>query len=112
LTRSPAEGRAVKHPPYRDSLSVPFVAGTPAGPEPAPLSAAAAGRLLSEGLERFGDLEDYAGVGAGTLWRWATRGKHGVKLEALPNYLGKGFATSRAAVARFAAALAAAGGRA
>jgi hypothetical protein len=43
-----------------------------------------------------------------TLHRWHAEGKRGVRLDAMPG-AGKGYVTSRAAVARFLAGVAAAG---
>jgi hypothetical protein len=48
-------------------------------------------------------------VATSSLFRWIIRGKHGVKLEAIQLH-GPGWWTSKPAIARFAAAVTAAGG--
>ena len=80
------------------------------------VSAAIAERLLSEGLITLADAakllpptREGKPVSKSALFRWATRGKHGVRLEAI-RLSGPGLFTSRPAIARFAAALTARGG--
>lgn len=85
-----------------------FFPGPLPAPPPVPQSADAVERLLSEGALRLCDLGPQVGVGAGTLARWIVRGKRGLKLEAVRG-IGKGYRTSRPAVARFLAAVGARG---
>lgn len=92
----------------RDALSIPLTVGPPARPDPVPLSPAAAERLLAEGVERLNALARELKIGPGSLHRWVRRGLNGVRLEALWGAKGKGYATSREAVARFLAAATAA----
>jgi hypothetical protein len=94
-------------------LSVPFSngrAGAPVEPpSPAP-SAAVAERLMAEGLlslvQAAALLPPVRGkrVATSSIFRWIVRGKHGVRLEGIRLH-GGGWWTSKAALARFAAAV-------
>lgn len=101
-----------------DRLSTPIVApAARAEAPPVPASPAIAERLMEEGLlglvQIAAMLPPIRGkrVSTSSIFRWIVKGKHGIQLEAIRLH-GSGYFSSKAALARFAAALTAAEARA
>lgn len=96
-----------------DRLSKPIVAPgarTDVAEPVSPVSAAVAARLMDEGLLSLVQIAAFLPpvrgkrVSTSSVFRWITKGKHGVKLEGIRLH-GGGYFSSKAALARFAAAV-------